>query len=161
MMRTGETECPNCGYEAEWNEDSNIECTACGIVKTELVDSDPYVVEHRLDNEVVDRVKLDTCDSFPDNYRFVAACKKCGVCDDRIVPYSEAVSDGPLNDDPAMRHHERTEHTCVLVNYTTAPTDIQEMLDDGHPDKIDLERIMEFMAGGNADTHTQTDRSDE
>jgi len=53
------TECPNCGNGAEWNSDSNIDCGDCGTIITELVDSDPYVVEHRLEGETVALVELE------------------------------------------------------------------------------------------------------
>jgi tRNA(Ile2) C34 agmatinyltransferase TiaS len=54
-----ETTCPNCGGDAEWNGDSNIDCDECGEIETELVGSEPYVVEHRLDGEVIDQIELE------------------------------------------------------------------------------------------------------
>lgn len=77
-------------------------------------------------------------------YRFVALCKECGVFDERIVSLKEAKEDGPLKDDPALRHHERTDHFTVLLNYTIAPGGIQKMVDVGG-EAIDFGRIAEWL----------------
>lgn len=88
-----------------------------------------------------------------DSYRFVVACKECGVCDDATFPADAAESEQPipLEHKPGYLHYDRTGHTCVEVNYTIAPYDVQKMLDDGRLEALDFDRIMEAVAGSGSD----------
>lgn len=84
-----------------------------------------------------------------DEYRFVVACKECGVVNEVTLTREEAIEDagaGPIEDDPARLHYERTGHTAARLNYTTAPADVREMLDGGEPDDIDWGRVAEWLS---------------
>ncbi|ELY85339.1 hypothetical protein [Natrinema gari] len=82
-------------------------------------------------------------------YRYVVACKECGVCDDATFPADTVESAEPIDLErkPGYLHYDRTGHTCMEVNYDTAPGDIQRMLDDGRLEALDFERLAEFVAG--------------
>lgn len=83
-----------------------------------------------------------------DEYRFVIACTECGVVDEVTLTREEAEKDagaGPIEDDPARLHYERTGHTAARLNYTNAPPDVREMLDGGEPGDLDWDRIMEWL----------------
>lgn len=83
-----------------------------------------------------------------DEYRFVVACKDCGVVDEVTMTHEEARTDTgpiPIEDDLARLHYERTGHTCPRLNYTNAPPDVREMLDGGEPDDIDWKRVLEWL----------------
>ncbi|NHN50005.1 hypothetical protein G9464_20770 [Halostella sp. JP-L12] len=88
-----------------------------------------------------------------DEYRFVTACKECGVTDDQWRTAEEVSSEIPTDPEktPAYQHYDRTGHTVVEVNYTIAPYDVQKMLDDGSKEALDFERIAEAVSGNDGD----------
>lgn len=80
-----------------------------------------------------------------ETYEYKIVCETCGVVGSVTLFREDARGDVPTEHDPARLHHERTSHKTKRVNYTTAPKDIVEMLDDGAPETIDFTRIKQFI----------------
>lgn len=123
----------------EWDQlDPNLCCDECAGSVRSLLPDDGL----RADGGVLDPEQ-------PDTYRFVVACKECGVCDDETFPAEVVESEQPISMDrmPGFLHYDRTGHTCVEINYDVAPYDIQKMLDDGRLEVLDFERLAEAATG--------------
>jgi len=101
----------------------------------------------------------EVIDAQYDEYRFVVACKECGVVDEVTLTHEQASGVSPIEDDPARLHYERTDHTAARLNYTTAPPDVREMLDGGEAEDLDWPRIMDWLDSQSDDGETSAQTS--
>jgi hypothetical protein len=88
----------------------------------------------------------DTSHTDSDTYEHRIACRTCGVVGSVTLYKEDTRGDIPTQHDPAKLHYERTGHETKRVNYTTAPDDIQTMLDQGDPSDLQWHRIAKWIA---------------
>jgi len=79
-------------------------------------------------------------------YRYVSACKSCGIIGDEELPEEVAENLDEDMDNIAFEHYDETGHTVLRAKYTNAPDEIQEMLEADRVEQIDFRKLAAYVS---------------